>query len=70
MNRSIRLWQLFGFGVTALCGTLLHFLYDWLGEACAENILCVNGFHLIHHLRWSPFPRGEGLESGSASPPR
>ena len=33
MNRSIRLWQLFGFGVTALGGTLLHFLYDWLGEA-------------------------------------
>ena len=33
MNRSIRMWQLFGFGVTALGGTLLHFLYDWLGEA-------------------------------------
>ena len=31
MNRSPRLWQLFGFGVTALGGTLLHFLYDWLG---------------------------------------
>lgn len=31
MNRSTRLWQLFGFGVTALGGTLLHFLYDWLG---------------------------------------
>ena len=33
MNRSIRLWQLFGFAVTALGGTLLHFLYDWLGGA-------------------------------------
>ena len=33
MNRSLRLWQLFGLGVTALGGTLLHFLYDWLGEA-------------------------------------
>ena len=33
MNRSIRLWQLFGFGVTALGGTLLHFLYDWLEGA-------------------------------------
>ena len=29
MKRSIRLWQLLGFGVTALGGTLLHFLYDW-----------------------------------------
>ena len=33
MNRSIRLWQFFGFAVTSLGGTLLHFLYDWLGEA-------------------------------------
>ena len=33
MKRSIGLWQLLGFAVTALGGTLLHFLYDWLGEA-------------------------------------
>lgn len=33
MKRSIGLWQLLGFAVTALGGTVLHFLYDWLGEA-------------------------------------
>ncbi len=33
MKRSIGLWQLLGFSVTALGGTLLHFLYDWLDEA-------------------------------------
>ena len=33
MKRSIGLWQLLGFGVTSLGGTLLHFLYDWLGKA-------------------------------------
>jgi hypothetical protein len=33
MKRSVGLWQLMGFAVTALGGTLLHFLYDWLGEA-------------------------------------
>ena len=33
MKRSIRLWQLWGFAVTALGGTLLHFLYDWLSQA-------------------------------------
>ena len=33
MKRSIGLWQLMGFAVTSLLGTLLHFLYDWLGEA-------------------------------------
>ena len=33
MKRSMGLWQLMGFAVTSLFGTLLHFLYDWLGEA-------------------------------------
>ena len=33
MKRSIGLWQLMGFAVTSLAGTLLHFLYEWLGEA-------------------------------------
>ena len=30
MKRSIWIWQLFGFGVVSLLGTLLHFLYEWL----------------------------------------
>ena len=33
MKRSIGLWQLMGFAVISLGGTILHFLYDWLGEA-------------------------------------
>ena len=33
MKRTIWLWQLFGFAVTSLGGTLLHFLYDWLDES-------------------------------------
>ena len=33
MKRSIGSWQLFGFAITSLAGTLLHFLYEWLGEA-------------------------------------
>ena len=33
MKRKIGVWQFLGFGVTSLAGTLLHFLYDWLGEA-------------------------------------
>lgn len=33
MKRSIGLWQLMGFAVTSLAGTVLHFLYDWLGKA-------------------------------------
>lgn len=33
MKRSIGLWQLVGFAATSLGGTILHFLYEWLGEA-------------------------------------
>ena len=33
MKRSFGLWQLWGFAVTSLGGTVLHFLYDWLGKA-------------------------------------
>ena len=32
MKLSINLWQWLGFGVTSFGGTILHFLYDWLGE--------------------------------------
>ena len=33
MKTKTRLWQLMGFATTSLLGTLLHFLYDWLGKA-------------------------------------
>ena len=32
MKKSIALWQLIGFSITSLGGTILHFLYDWLGK--------------------------------------
>ena len=33
MRRSVWIWELFGFALTSLLGTVLHFLYDWLGGA-------------------------------------
>ena len=33
MKRSVGLWQLCAFAFAALGGTLLHFLYGWLGDA-------------------------------------
>ena len=33
MKRQIGLWQLWGFAITSLLDTLLHFLYDWLSGA-------------------------------------
>ena len=34
MKRSIELWQLMGFALSTLFGTLLHFLYDFTGKSC------------------------------------
>ena len=32
MKRTVWIWQLVGFAVTVLGGTLLHFLYEWTNE--------------------------------------
>ena len=33
LKRQLWIWQLWGFAFVTLAGTLLHFLYDWSGEA-------------------------------------
>ena len=33
MMEAISLWQMAGFALTTLGGTLLHFLYDWTGKS-------------------------------------
>ena len=33
MKREIGIWQLFGYALTSVGGTLLHFLYEWTGNA-------------------------------------
>ena len=33
MKKAVWIWQFFGFAVTTLLGTVLHFLYDWLERA-------------------------------------
>lgn len=33
MKRTVWLWQLMGFAVTSFLGTVLHFLYEWLGKS-------------------------------------
>ena len=47
MKKSIGLWQFFGYAVTALVGTLLHFSYDWLGGA-----LWVAPFSGVNESTW------------------
>ena len=33
MKRTVWLWELLGFAVVSFAGTMLHFLYEWSGEA-------------------------------------
>ncbi len=47
MKLSMGLWQLLGFAVTSLGGTLLHFLYDWLG-----NAVWVSPFSGVNESTW------------------
>ena len=42
MKRRIGLWQLMGFAVTSLLGTLLHFLYDLTGSVLVAPFSGVN----------------------------
>ena len=47
MKRSIGASSLLGFSVTALGGTILHFLYEWLGESP-----CVAPFSGVNESTW------------------
>ena len=47
MKRSVGLWSLVGFAVTALGGTLLHYLYEWTGDA-----LWVAPFSGVNESTW------------------
>ena len=42
MKRTVWLWQLFGFAVTTLGGTLLHFVYEWTNSLWAAPFSGVN----------------------------
>ena len=42
MKRTVWLWQLFGFSITALGGTLLHFVYEWTNSLLAAPFSGVN----------------------------
>ena len=47
MKHSAGLWQLWGFAVTSLGGTLLHFMYEWL-----EKAVLVAPFSGVNESTW------------------
>ncbi len=56
MKRSINLWQLSGFAVTSLGGTLLHFLYEWTGEAVWAALFSGVNESTWEHMKLLFFP--------------
>ena len=56
MKKSFPLWELIGFGATALCGTLLHFLYDWTGESVFAALISGVNESTWEHMKLLFFP--------------
>lgn len=47
MKKSIGIWQLWGFAITSLGGTILHFLYDWLNKS-----ILIAPFSSVNESTW------------------
>ena len=58
MKRSVALWELFGFAVSSVLGTLLHFLYDLTGESAFAAAFCAVNESTFEHMKlffWPTF---------------
>ena len=47
MKKSIGIWQLMGFAIVSLGGSILHFLFNWLGDA-----IWVAPFSSVNESTW------------------
>ena len=56
MKRPFGLWALWGFAVTGFCGTILHFLYDWLGGALWIAPIAAVNESTFEHMKLLFFP--------------
>ena len=56
MKRDLSLWQLSGFALTSLAGTLLHFLYDWTGENKIAALISGVNESTWEHMKLLYFP--------------
>ena len=56
MKRNINVWQFFGFGVTSLLGTLLHFLYEWSGNSPITAVFSAVNESTWEHMKLLFFP--------------
>ena len=56
MKKNINLWQLMGFAITSLGGTLLHFLYDWTNKNTVAALFSGVNESTWEHMKLLFFP--------------
>ena len=56
MKRNLSLWQFAGFSLTALFGTLLHFLYDWTNGNVFASLFSGVNESTWEHMKLMYFP--------------
>ena len=56
MKHSIKLWSFWGFAVTSLVGTLLHFLYEWTGNSILVAPFSAVNESIFEHMKLLFFP--------------
>ncbi len=56
MKKSISFWQMIGFIVTGVGGTLLHFLYDWTGQNPVVGAFSAVNESIWEHMKLLFFP--------------
>lgn len=56
MGISVGLWQLGGFAVTAVLGTLLHFLFEWSGENRVVGLFSAVNESIWEHMKLLYYP--------------
>jgi len=55
-KRSTKIWSLWGFAVTSLAGTLLHFLYDFSGKSKIAALFSGVNESTWEHMKLMFFP--------------
>lgn len=56
MKRSLSFWQFVGFVFTSVVGTLLHFLYEWMGESVIVGLFSAVNESIFEHMKLLFFP--------------
>lgn len=56
MRQKIALWQLVGFSLTSLFGTVLHFLYEWSGQSIFAALISGVNESTWEHMKLLYFP--------------